>query len=295
MTVNVNSLSLDMVNQGDGTWKTSAPSASKIFQLAFDGSTPLYTSPETAYEGNGYITFYGDGNGNGTLGSNTNFDVVDISDDPLYGTVKGLRNTYYSSGAPVYSFTNQTAYLSHNATKTFHMRMRIKWSGNWEWGSDQLKFCKNKGTNGLSVNLPKFDGDGDAYSTIFPADLPADAFINAVAKEALSAYRLEDDIVNDFGGLGVDANWSPTIGQWYTLDWFSDAGTFGNTDGSIKMWVDGVIYLQAENLDLKVDTSSGLYNNHELGHVWQTGAPTQDIFMEWHNIQMFDTEQTPDY
>lgn len=125
--------------------------AVKFYELAFSGDTPLHQSQGTAYNGNGYINFLGNGAGSGH--GTTNIDTVDITDDPLFpGTIKGLQDTYFGGGTN-YTFGNQTLFIFYDVVPKFYMRLRCKWSSNWEWGDDQLKFCKNKGDDPLGVLL----------------------------------------------------------------------------------------------------------------------------------------------
>lgn len=266
--------------------------AVKVYELAFSGDTPLHQTPETAYDDNGYINFLGSG---GTGHGSTNIDTVDITDDSLFpGTIKGLQDTYFGGGTN-YTFANQTLFIFHNEMQKFYMRMRCKWSADWEWGNDQLKFCKNKGDDGgagtaeVSTNCPKFNGSGTAYITKLAPVNPSsnEQSVVAVATDTIGDYYIEDGINNEFGGAGVDANWSPTLDQWYWLEWEIDAGTAGSADGSYKVWIDGDLYMQLDNTQI-AEVGDALFTRHQLGHVWQNGSPTTDIDMIWHDVEIFD-------
>ena len=215
--------------------------AKQIFALEFSGDTPMYQTESDKYDNDGYIRFLGAG-GSGHGG--TNISTIDVTDDPIFPNVKALRDTYFGGGTN-YTFANQTLFVDHDETKTFYMRLRVKWSSDWEWGNDQLKFCKHKGGDELRTNFPKFNSSGEAYITKLTPVAPELNELNIYATYGTpDDYNQSDDIVNDFGGDGVDQAWSPTLGQWYWIEVEVDAGTAGNADGSMKMWVDGNLYMQ---------------------------------------------------
>ena len=291
---------IDDVELSDQSLIAAPEQATEIFELAFNGNN-VDTSTQA---GGGSVAFFANAeNGVGSGISGTNITVVDITDDPLFSNIKGLRDLYQQD-YNAYSFANQTVFLEHPERPKFYMRMRIKWSSNWQWGSDQLKFCKNKGQDPLdggaevSTNFPKFDGDGDLYLTKLAPDNPAinDLYVHPVLKETGNPnYRQEDDINNNFGGAGIDANWSPTLDTWYWIEWEIDAVSAGSTQGSYKCWVDGQLYFQLDDVQISASGDS-LFSAHQLGHVWQNSGnnngPTQDIYMEFHSIGIYDQRPT---
>ena len=262
--------------------------AVKFFELAFSGDTPLHQSSGTAYNGNGYINFLGNGSGSGH--GTTNIDTVDITDDSLFpGTIKGLQDIYFGGGTN-YTFANQTMFVFYDEVPKFYMRMRCKWSANWQWGNDQLKFCKNKGSGAseVSTNCPKFNGSGEAFITKLAPTSPGLDEQNVRATGGfVSDFNIADDINNEFGGPGVDATWSPTLDQWYWLEWEIDAVSAGSTAGYYKIWIDGVLYMSLANVQIS-QTGDALFSRAQLGHVWQNGSPSVDINMEWHDVEVWD-------
>lgn len=264
--------------------------AEQIYALEFSGNTPLYQGSGNAHAGGGYINFYGNPeNGAGSGHGTTNISTIDVTDDPLFGTVKGLRDTYKANKED-YSFGNQTLFINHPARPKFYMRMRIKWSDNWQWGNDQLKFCKNNGA-GLSTNVPKFSGSGELYISKLTPVNPSlnELYVKAQLSETPTDYLIEDDINNSFGGAGVDINWTPTLGQWYWLEWEVDAVSAGSTAGSYRVWIDGNLYMQLDNVQI-TESGDGMFSQHELGHVWQNingSGPTETIYMDWHSIELY--------
>lgn len=284
------------VDLRDGSRDVSE-TATQFYELSFSGGTPNNIGSGNAHSGGGYIDFLANPeNGAGTGINDTNIFADTVNDDPIFtGTIDVLRDTYFAGGT-AYSFGNQTLFLSHPETQKFYMRMRIKFSSNWQWGNDQLKFCKNKGPGQLSTNCPKFrstagrmyitklDPGGANEQSVYPGD-------PSVFGESTSAYHIQDDIVNDFGGVGADGVFVPTNNQWYWFEWEIDCGTGGNSDGSYRIWIDGEPYMGLDNVPVRRVTD-GAFDSHELGHVWQNGSPTENISMYWHSISIWDQRPT---
>lgn len=264
--------------------------AEQVFALSFSGDTVSNQGVGNAQPGGGYIEFLANPeNGAGDGIGGTNISVVDITGSSAYPSgVKGLRNTYKAGGA-AYSFGNQTIFLKHPEMQRFYMRTYVRFSANWQWGNDQLKFCKNKGTSGVSTNCPKFDSAGIAHITKLAPANPSlnELFVYPVATGAQSDYNTVDDINNGFGAGGTDANWTPTLGQEHLLEWEIDAGTPGQSDGSYKFWVDGGLYMQLDNVQV-AQSGDTLFTTHELGHVWQNGSPTEDIYVDFYGIEIHE-------
>ena len=255
-----------------------------LYNLTFTGEVPNNQGIGNATAGGGYIALTATPTSTGI--NNTNIFYSSITDDPLFvGGADGLRDTYHADSA-LYSFANQTLFINHPTTQKFYMRMRVKWSSNWEWGNDQLKFCKNKGPGTLTTNCPKFQGSEIVITKLFG---PTDAYDQTVYAENPSPSFSErvDDIVNDFGGAGVDANWSPVLNQWYWIEWEIDAGTPAISDGSFRIWIDGNLYMSLDNTVVQKLGDVG-FDYHELGHVWQNGYPTVDISMYYHALEIYD-------
>ena len=141
---------------------------------------------------------------------------------------------------------------------------------------------------GITTNCPKFDGNGELYITKITEGSPFlnERYVYPKLNEAPGTYRGEDDINNEFGVGGLDDNWSPTLDQWYWIEWEIDAGTLGQSNGSYNIWIDGQQYFSLDNV-LVGEVGDSYFESHQLGHVWQGGSPTQDIYMEWHNIEIF--------
>jgi hypothetical protein len=255
------------------------PESNNVFTLGFENGLPINTG-----SGDGALNFFANpanGAGSGIGGSNI---TVETASDPLFGTVQVLRDTYFAGGDK-YTFGNQTMFLQHSATKHFSLSSRVRFSANWEWGSDQLKFCKNKGS-GISTNCPKFDSSGEAFITKLA---PANENLNEQNVRAVQTveddYNISDDLNNGFGVGGNDAAWVPNLDQWYTVKWEIDAGTLGQSDGSYKLFVDDQLYMQLDNVQVG-QVGDSYFTSHELGHVWQNGSPTQDIYIEFHSIKL---------
>lgn len=296
-TINLrNFVPVDTGSANDGKILSRFPNgndteADLIFSMSIVGGVLQNQTSETAQEGGGYGAFFADSsNGVGPGISGTNIDVITITDDPLFGTVSGLRNTYQGGGT-AYTFGNQTYFLIHPARAKFYIRMRIKFSSNWEWGNDQLKFCKNTGT-GISTNCPKFVTTSGIMNLTklvdgFPGTNDKNVFATLTGTgETPSAFNAEDDINNQFGMGGTDINFSPILNQWYWFEWEVDAGTLGQSNGSFRIWIDGDLYMSLDNVQVG-EVGDSLFERHELGHVWQNGSPTQDISMDWHNIEIY--------
>lgn len=282
------------INVGRGNSGASPETATKLYELTFTDQMPNNIGESNATEGGGFINFFGNSGAVGILGTNIYYDT--INDDPLFpGTIEVLRDRYFSD-INVYSFENQTMFISHPQTQKFYMRMRIKFSSNWQWGNDQLKFCKNKGPStgaAFSTNCPKFrstqgrmyvtkmDDFGANEQSLYPTD-------PSVFGESPSAYHIEDDIINDFGGAGVDASFTPVNDQWYWFEWEIDSGTAGQSDGYYRIWIDGQLYLSKDNVPVKRSDAGAGFDGHELGHVWEDGVPTEEISMYWHSIEIYD-------
>ena len=284
------------VGRGNGGGSTPVPeTATKFYELTFSGNMPNNIGAGNAHPGGGYISFLGDPNPGQGLGiANTNIYFDTISDDPIFtGNIPVLRNTYFADGAS-YNFANQTLFGSHPESRRIYKRLRIKWSSNWEWGSDQLKFCKNKGPGDFTMNCPKFDGQGRAYITKLDPFGGYERYVYPNISEFGNTpgdYYGEDDINNGFGAGDTDSAWSPELNRWYWLEWEIDTGTPGSTEGSYRIWIDGRIYFQLENVQVN-KTGHGGFDYFELGHVWQTGFPTTDISMYWHSLSVWDQRPT---
>lgn len=283
--------------QSEGLVAEPLPETATLFyELEFSGTTPLYQGSGNAHPGGGYIQFLANSeNGVGDGINGTNIDHVEINDDPLFpGTVKALRDTYQAGGA-AYSFANQTLFVEHPETQRTYRRMRIRWSDNWQWGSDQLKFCKNKGPGLLSTNCPKFTGNSMYLTKYAPANGSNEQFVYPTQAQADAQgnpdYYIADDINNGFGSGGSDAAFTPVNGQWYWLEWEIDCGTAGQADGWYRIWIDGQLYMSIDDVQVR-RVSDGGFDSFELGHVWQNGSPTQDIYMDWHSLTVWD--QRPD-
>lgn len=284
-----------LINVGRGNAGGQPPPSGDetlFFELTFTDGLPDYMGAANAHPGGGDINFYGNSGAVGINGSNIYYDT--INDDPLFpGTVEVLRDTYFSNPA-VYSFENQTLFGSHPPSRTVYKRLRIKFSSNFQFGNDQLKFCKNKGEEELSTNCPKFRGtDGRMYITKLDTNGNNEQSLYPTAPstfgEEAGLWHLEDDIINDFGGVGVDGIFTPVNNQWYWFEWYIDCGTPGGSDGSYRIWIDGKLYLSKDNAPIRRATD-GPFTGFELGHVWQdsASAPAEDISMYWHSLAVYD-------
>ena len=103
-----------------------------------------------------------------------------------------------------------------------------------------------------------------------------------------NTYRVPDDINNNFGGAGVDANWSPTPGEWFWLEVEIDAVEAGSSLGSYRSWINGDLYIELTNYNVSESPTDLLFKILEFGgHVYQNGAPAADTYVETHSFALF--------
>ena len=175
---------------------------------------------------------------------------------------------------------------------------RVKFRGisggaanDWVFGSDQLKWCKLRGnTESNHVTCNQFFS-GSSGQFRFSQD-------NNVFVLAETGDGRQDDIINNFGGPGVDENWSPDLDTWYTIACEADIGTVGvPSAGSARMWVvrdDAAqpvaehLYIQKNSAILSQNGDDMIFNKMEFGgHVWQAGDPGSLIYLEFQSVKVY--------
>lgn len=284
-------------------------SALLIFEqiITAAGERPNNEGSANAQAGGGYHRILPNtSNGVGDGFSGSNLTSVNFTDDPLFpGGVVGIRDTYRSdthvgvqSTGSAYTFGNQTWFIDFPPRRKFYYRVRVRWSANWQWGNDQLKFCKNDGAN-VTTNCPVFRAAGVAF--IGKATPPAPggsvyADIDALGITPSSTQR-EDDFTNTFGAGNTDGNWSPTLDTWTWIETEIDAGlNFAdnptNPGGHHRIWIDGVQYMGIENTSNAASAPDPLFDQMEFGHVWQEDSggvirPTNTIHMDFHSMRVY--------
>lgn len=265
----------------------------QIFALEYDARVGdfRYQGERTPHPGGGYYVLSGNG---GVEPNNTNLAIVDIDDDPLYPTVqKAYRNTYYADGSGQ-PYANHVLFINIPTTPKFYLRTRVRFSDNWMFGDDQLKFTKNRGSGPDRVSTNTwFDANGYFCAT-FDGGLGQVYLFADWWGDPDNPTRTEDDINNGFGPGGSDANWTPTNGQWHWLEWEIDAQGPGSADGRYQMWVDGELYISKAGIQISASMVDDMFNSLEFGgHVWQDGLPSEDIYLDIHKVDIFPERPGP--
>ncbi len=261
-----------------------------LFEQLMTGTNdePLHEGSGNAHAGGGWWDLNPGGISSDGI-NGTNWDVATITDDPVFpGSIEVMRVTYKENLVD-YDFNAQTWKIHIAEAAKVNVKGRFRFSDNWQFANEQLKFCKITSVNGnkMSTSCPKFGGSNMKLTKLNPDTQYLNTqSVHAVWDGYASINNIEDDINNAFGDGGVDKVFSPVNGQWYWLEWEVDTVSAGSSSGYLKIWIDGVLYISISDVQI-TEAGDTLVELFELGHVWQdTGSftPDADIYLDVHNL-----------
>ena len=288
----------------------------------FDGESGYqYLGSENAHPGGGYFS---------RLGGNINSPEGNGCDNPLEFHNTILSNaaeaqgaatnsqyalkTPYSGSCPNESFSRDTTIIRLDEDKDeIYVRWYQKWTGDWNSADVQhkfTKFCSYNYTSNTDAKTAHFSFQPNSNSwRNFTPNLEDRFDMNGVEhydwvwiyeteEAAGSQYsgvaRAWDDINNEIGDGGSDAQFIFETGKWYCLEIHVKMNSSADSaDAVCEAWVDGTKVFEIRNFKYYNDSANKYGTGYlELQHIYYNRSSSdQPTYMD--NIIVSDTYNGP--
>jgi len=222
------------------------------------------------------------GDGNDPFSSNQNVNVVDSvgsnaagNDPDAAGVNSDLRYAWrarYWNQQSGDAFQQRTLIIRGFNLEDCYIRFYYKWGSGFDWPNIQQKFLKAHAnvstgspqywTQNLQIRNQLFQITGPSPNSIWD-----DTFHRSVDNGGAVVFA--DDINNEQGPGGTDANITFQDDTWYCIELRILASTPGGSDGRYQVWVDNILWFDWGGVDSR-SAGQTLGTGHvELHHIWQ--------------------------